>query len=146
MKNTLKFILLLLVCLSAITACKQDEPEARTPRPTWTAYHDGYYASQDLILDSCGLPVSEMDSLDLIAAFVGDSCRGVASPQRLSDGKHCFFLQVCPVQAEAMQTSLMYTLRYYSSRRGRIYVSQPIPFVEGYPLGTRDKGYCPVWQ
>ena len=77
---------------------------------------------------------------DLVAAFSGEICLGVASPQRLETGYY-FFMYICPpADGETI------TIRYYSSRLKHIYTAEKVQYVNDGQLGTAGSPYMPVFD
>ena len=73
---------------------------------------------------------------DMLAAFNGEQCLGVATPQ---DG--LFYLYITPPENEGQVA-----LKYYSAAVSNIFVTDPIPYVNDEKLGTVAEPYTPKWQ
>lgn len=108
-------------------------------RPTWTVPEDYDYSSSMTAVikveNLCGLIVKDsvVKNDDLLAAFVGEECRGVAT---YDDG--LFFLYIAG-PGDAV------TLRYYSAHYTNLFVTEPIPFVNDHQLGSVSSPYKPAF-
>ena len=150
------------LALCALTLCtffgckgKENKPESiigTTEKPTWTAPANndmtssmtavvkvdlaaGYTAEQ---LSAANYQVSEDD---IVAAFSGDECLGIAGPLSLRDGQgEVFFLYIC-----APTNDGKVTLRYYSAALKNIFISEPFAFVNDTQLGSVAEPYTPTF-
>ena len=143
------FSLLLLAAALCFAACdKKNDPTptvteqdlyGNAARPTWTVPEDYDYSSSMTAVikveSLCGLIVKDsvIHSDDLLAAFIGEECRGVAT---YDDG--LFFLYIAG-PGEAV------TLRYYSTRYTNLFVTEPIPFVNDHQFGSVSSPYKPAF-
>ena len=95
-----------------------------------------YYASQ---LDTAKYTLSPED---LLAAFSGDECLGVAEKKA-----SLFFLYVCsPTAATDDQATLSLTIRYYSASLRNVFRSiNPIIYINDGQSGTVDNPYKPLF-
>ena len=76
---------------------------------------------------------------DLLAAFIGETCLGVAQPQ-----EGLFFLFVA---APATDTPSPVTLKYYSRHYSNLFVAaDAFPFVNDSHLGTVASPFVPLFQ
>jgi len=145
-----------------LSGCKKqnDEPEPQpepqpqptqnlngnVSRPVWEAPSIYDYTSSmtvtlkvDLLAQYPeGAKDFELKNEDLVAAFVGETCLGVASPQ---DG--LFFLYISgPDTAGEEQQNI--TLRYYSAHYKNLFVAEnAFPFVNNEKPGTVSEPYIP---
>ena len=95
-----------------------------------------YYASQ---LDTAKYTLSPED---LLAAFSGDECLGVAEKK-----DSLFFLYVCsPTAATDDQATLSLTIRYYSASLRNVFRSiNPIIYINDGQSGTVDNPHKPLF-
>lgn len=81
-----------------------------------------------------------INAQDLLAAFVGNECRGAAEPTLLPDGSREFvMLLMASMYDERNDEDVV--LRYYSEDDGAIYLSQPIafqPFANWTPVASEN--------
>jgi len=140
---------LILISALALTGCKsKNEPTIDTPtieRPTWQAVATDYYGYMTVILDAASLP-AKIDNQDLISAYIGDTCRGVAAPYLEQDSIVRIYLSVKPSEQEASNPDQQVELRYYSEKEKHIYTSQPVAYADEEMLGSMDEGYQPTWR
>lgn len=140
------------VCvLSAIAVffagCKKDpekDPEtfvSDVARPTWTVPESYDYSSSMTAVVKVDLEAQYpekaadfvLDDNDLLAAFAGETCLGVASPQ---DG--LFYLYIAGANDE------MVTLRYYSTHYKNLFEAKDaFPFTNDAHLGTVAEPLAP---
>jgi hypothetical protein len=134
------------ICL-LLSGCR---PEKTTPdtffgsvqQPVWTAPADYDYASSMTAVVKVELteqyPFSaanfQLQEKDMLAAFDGDFCLGVAKP--VMDDEPLFFLFITGTDGDV-------TLRYYSAQYKRIFVAEPFPFQNDTRLGTPDNPFVP---
>lgn len=112
--------------------------------PQWTSVGE-FSLSQMLIhMDQYGVPTA-LSADDQLAAFVGDSCRGVVKVFRDNKDMYRFNLIIHASTTDDVST-MQFTLRYYSTLEKGVYTSQPISYVDGSMLGTQAKGYVPSWK
>lgn len=160
MKNPL--LHLLLTSILILASCGSDggevvpvTPPAPTPennltdsigtaeRPQWaTIAVDGLDPTtcQIVVVTQAELPVP-VDDTDLLAAFIADECRAVASPCKEPNGKTAFTLTIQP-KVEMQEIGLPVELQYYSAHNKRIYIAKPFAFTPGETLGSlTDNGY-----
>lgn len=150
------------LALCALTLCtffgckgkeKENEPESiigSVEKPTWTAPADydltssmtavvkadlsAIYTAEQL--SAANYQVSEND---IVAAFSGEECLGVAGPLSPGEGQgEVFFLYIC-----APTNGGQVTLRYYSAALKNIFTSEPFPFANDTQLGTIETPYMP---
>ena len=95
-----------------------------------------YYAAQ---LDTAKYTLSPDD---LLAAFSGDECLGVAEKK-----DSLFFLYVCsPTAATDDQATLSLTIRYYSASLRNVFRSiNPIIYINDGQSGTVDNPHKPLF-
>jgi len=142
------------VAMCALVACKdskKDEPENPQPsqptstdingnktRPSWAVPDEYDYTSSMTavirIEKLAGKTIAETDVTedDLLAAFNGDSCLGVTSPQ-----EGLFFLYICGTEGDV-------SLRYYSAHYKNIFEqTAAFPFKNDTQKGTVSDPYVP---
>lgn len=135
----------LFLVLCSLTGCKDKgrDPESlvgNASRPTWTSASDYDFAASMTAVVKVDLtvryPSSAKDFVvkddDLLAAFSGDRCLGVAFPQ---DG--LFYLYVTGADGEV-------SLRYYSAYYNSIFLAKDaFPFQNDTQLGFVDTPFVP---
>lgn len=135
----------LFLVLCSLTGCKDKgkDPESlfgNAARPTWTVATDYDFASSMTAVIRVDLtaqyPSSAKDFVlkddDLLAAFSGDRCLGVASPQ---DG--LFYLYVTGADGEV-------SLRYYSAYYTNIFLAKDaFPYQNDTQLGLVSAPFVP---
>ena len=100
-------------------------------RPTWTVSEDyDYTSSMTAVISMDSLVTS---SEDVLAAFIGDECRGLATYD-----SGLFYLYI----AGPGETV---TLRYWSAQYTNLFVTEPISFVNDVQLGSTAEPYKPVF-
>lgn len=144
MKKNLFTLVLSLLVLLPITGCKDKNNNPETlagsvERPVWTAPEDYDKTSTMSVVAKVDLKIQypelaadyALNSQDLLAAFAGDKCLGIASP---TDG--LFHLMVTSTEGS-------FTLRYYSAQYRNLFTTDPIVFQTDARLGTPDHPYTP---
>jgi len=119
-----------------------------TPAPTdWSVPSDKdvYPMAMFIYLDASSSPVV-MGAGDMIAAFMDNECHGATTISAEESGLLSSMLKVSMYTQEVATTGRTFVLKYYSAKYKRIFVSEPISFVEEDILGTYGNGYKPVWQ
>lgn len=140
---------LLLIAAGCNSTSNGNEPESiicSTAKPAWTApavYDMTSSMTAVVKVDLSAVYTAEqllaadyqLSGEDLIAAFAGDECLGVATPK---DG--LFFLYVCtPTNGQEI------TLKYYSTILKNILVATPFAFTDGGHLGSIAEPYTPAF-
>ena len=85
---------------------------------------------------------------DKMAVFVGNECRGVASPKIYENGKkNIFFLLVTIKQPEDELLSQKLTLFYYSATKDRVYKGKDTNLLleKDEMIGTIEKPFMTEW-
>ena len=141
-RNFSKIILCALLLLAA--GCK-DNNEPKTlygsvVRPAWAVSEDHDYSSMTAVVKvDLKIQYPEMaadyalNSQDLLAAFAGDKCLGVASPN-----EGLFYLMITSTEGSV-------TLRYYSAQYKNLFEAEPFTFQTDAMLGTPDHPYSPAF-
>lgn len=140
-------ILCALLLLAA--GCKKDpgtDPEnpqknlnGDVARPTWTVPEDyDYTSSMTAVIKVTSLNGqmvndSVVNDSDLLAAFIGEECRGIATYD-----SGLFYLYIAG-PGEAV------TLRYWSAHYKNLFAAEPIPFVNDTQVGSTAEPYKPNW-
>ena len=140
-------ILCALLLLAA--GCKKDpgtDPEnpqknlnGDVARPTWTVQEDYDYTSSMTAvikvekLNDQTVNDSVVNDSDLLAAFIGEECRGIATYD-----SGLFYLYIAG-PGEAV------TLRYWSAHYKNLFAAEPIPFVNDTQVGSTAEPYKPNW-
>ena len=104
---------------------------ADVARPEWVALEDyDYTSSMTAVISMDSLVTS---SEDVLAAFIGDECRGIATYD-----SGLFYLYIAG-PGESV------TLRYWSAHYKNLFAAEPIPFVNDTQLGSTAEPYKPNW-
>jgi hypothetical protein len=131
MKKILIFTFIAIFCLAV--SCKKDESYRTFDRPTWQTTLDGYSVSMTCVVTLDKNIIGYVDSEDILAAFIGNECRGVAEYT-----KDKFFLNIVGSPEE---TSLI-TFKYYSAKNKYLYQEEGLhSFVSNGVLGVSDEPY-----
>lgn len=112
--------------------------------PQWAVVGDLALSQMSIIVDQFGVPTTMQDG-DQLAAFVGNSCRGLVEPFLDGSSKWRINLSVHTITGDDIN-NLNFQLRYYSAKEKGIYTSQSIQYVDDAILGSASKGYVPAWQ
>ena len=141
MKNMMlpakSFSILLCGLLLLAAGCKpKEEPVdpqkalyGNVARPEWVAPEDyDYTSSMTAVISMDSLVTS---SEDVLAAFIGDECRGIATYD-----SGLFYLYI----AGPGETV---TLRYWSAQYTNLFAAEPISFVNDVQLGSTADPYKP---
>ena len=134
MKNKLYILVLGTLLLSTITGCKKDtekEPDTfigNVSKPVWVAPADYDYSSSMTAVVKVDIAAQYPDKAsdfvlkdgDLLAAFSGGTCLGVASPQT-----GVFYLYVAdPASLSSKEGAVKVSLRYYSAHYKNLFVAK----------------------
>ena len=146
-----KFFTLITCVLLVLAGCKDKpkEPDSiigTTERPAWTNPEDYDMSSSMTAIVQVDLSATytaeqlaaanyAQTANDLLAAFSGDQCLGVAEQV---DG--LFFLYITTPEDGGNVT-----LKHYSSVLKNIFTAQPVPFRNDTQLGTVGEPYSPEW-
>ena len=154
MKNILSpvksFSLFILAAALFFAACdKKDEPTpeknlyGNAARPTWTApvNPDPNTSMTAVIavqkLEGVSIPDSCVSANDVLAAFSGETCLGIA---KYEEG--LFFLYITQPTANANAV----TLRYWSAHYTNLFIAaDAFPFVNDTQQGTPDTPFIPAF-
>lgn len=82
---------------------------------------------------------------DLIAAFVGNECRGVYTPAVNEEDNIDIVLTIFEKESD-VEGATKLTIRYYSTKAKGYYESVPITYSSYLTLGQIDSPYKPTWQ
>lgn len=154
-------LLILVSCTLLLLAagCKNDkdkEPETtltgNVSRPTWAVSTDYDYTSSMTavvkVTNLNGQIVNEqiVNENDLLAAFIGDNCVGVASPDTQTG---LFFLYITAPNEQMengqMVNDQMVNLKYYSAHYKNIFeAADAFPFQNDTNLGTIAEPFVPA--
>ena len=150
MKNKL-FTLITCALMLIAAGCKDKpkEPESiigTTDRPAWTNPDDYDMSSSMTVIVQVDMSLTytaeqlaaanyAQTADDLLAAFSGDQCLGVAEQV---DG--LFFLYIT-----APEEGSNVTIKHYSSVLKNIFTAQPVAFRNDTQLGTVSEPYLPAW-
>ena len=154
MRKQLYIFVLCTLALCAFFGCKEkNKPESflsDKARPTWTAPSDYDYTSSMTAIVKVDLKAQYpekaadfvLDDNDLLAAFFGETCLGVASPD---DG--LFFLYIAsPSSLQGEDGGRLVTLRYYSAHYKNLFEAKDaFPFVNDDHIGTVAEPFAPAF-
>lgn len=161
MKNTMlpvrSFSMLLLAAALCFASCDDKNKPTPTPteqdlygnaaRPTWTAIEvPDMTASMTAVikvqkLAGVAIPDSCVGGNDVLAAFSGETCLGIAQPQ---DG--LFFLFVAGPTTNDQELTANVTLRYYSAHYTNLFEAKDaFPFANDARLGTVAEPFKPTF-
>lgn len=134
------------------TPSKPDEP-TNTPTlvqcdaPQWTPA-DGLVPFGGMVIymsDASLASNVELTQGDVVAAFVGDECRGVFAPE-VAPGKATDIVLTVLEKESDVPGSTNLHIRHYSTLAHGYYESAPIAFSSYQALGRIDSPYVPVWK
>ena len=150
MRKQLYIFVLCTFALCAFFGCKEkNKPESflsDKARPTWTAPSDYDYTSSMTAVVRVDLKAQYpekaadfvLDDSDLVAAFSGETCLGVASP---NEG---FFYLYIGAPIGVTPTSV--TLRYYSAHYKNLFEAKDaFPYVSDTQQGNADEPFIPAF-
>ena len=122
---------LAIVCV-CFTGCKKEDPLPQQPRPVWSVNHSIYTESSMtaiVVLPDNLQPYAQDD--DIVAAFVGDECRGIGE---LIDGAFFVLIKGAPEEYSGI------SFKYYSARNKYLYATTPeLIFEPDTSFGTVDE-------
>lgn len=147
-----KYLALITCALMLFAAGCKDKPKepesiiGTTERPAWTDPDDYDMSSSMTAIVKVDMTTTytaeqlaaanyKLEANDLVAAFSGDKCLGVAEQV---DG--LFFLYIT-----APEDGGNVTLKHYSSVLKNLYTAQPVAFRNDQQLGTVSEPYSPAW-
>ena len=131
MKKILIVLFFATFCLA--TSCKKEESYRTFERPTWETTLDGYSVSMTCVMTLDRNIIGYVDSEDILAAFIGDECRGIAEYT-----KDKFFLNIVGSPEE----SALITFKYYSAKTKYLYQEEGLhSFASNGVLGVSDEPY-----
>lgn len=150
--NLLTIISCGLLLLAA--GCKPKEPvnpdkqnlSGNVARPEWVAPEDYDYTSSMTAVVKIDLAAKYpsaatdfvLDDQDLLAAFIGDECLGIAAPQ---DGLFYLYIAAPTANANAI------TLRYWSAHYKNLFVADDaFPFVNDDQKGSFNAPFVPTLE
>ncbi len=124
---------ILIVTFFLAISCKKDENYRTFERPTWQTTLDGYSVSMTCVMTLDKKIIGYVDSTDILAAFIGNECRGVAEYT-----KDKFFLNIVGTPEE----NALITFKYYSAKNKYLYQEEGLnSFVANGVLGVSDEPY-----
>ena len=144
MKKHLYIFVLCTLSLCTLVGCKKDEPEtfiSDQARPVWTAPEAGDMTSSMTAVVKVDLKAQypekasdwQLNDNDLLAAFNGETCLGVASPK-----EGLFFLYIAGTEGAV-------TLRYYSAHYKNFFEAKDaFTFANDAHLGTVAEPFVPT--
>ncbi len=112
----------------------------RGEEPDWAVNESDYEGSMNLIgsLDILGVPSEDAD--DIVAAFIGDECRGVAHP--MYNKYFDFYFLMMDIYGNGSDAGKDVTFKVYDASTGDIYpvvqTSQPVKFETNTLVGGFD--------
>ena len=150
------FVISFLLSVLFLASCEKEKKESLIddkPAPAW-AVSDNYDLSSsmtaiikvDLSLTyPTQVKEASVDEKDLLAAFNGDKCVGVASPK---DGLFYLYIAGLPAEdgnAQASENAPI-TLRYYSAVLKNLFVAkETVPFVNDAHKGSVAEPFAPLF-
>ncbi len=159
MRKHLYIFVLCTLSLYTLVGCKNDknkEPEtfvSNVARPTWTISADYDFTSSMTAVVKVDLAAQYpdkaadfiLDSNDLLAAFSGNTCLGIASPQ---DG--LFFLYIVSPSSDTSSsltdTPSSITLKYYSACYKNLFETiDTFEFKNDDIIGSVSNPFVPSW-
>ena len=154
MKNKLMIIASCALLLLAAGCKEQNKPEtfaSDQPRPTWATLANYDYTSSMTAVVKVDLKAQYPDQAadfvikddDLLAAFSGETCLGVASPQ---DGLFYLYVAEPMTNDQSQMTNQLVTLRYYSAYYKNLFIAvDAFPFRNDDHLGTVAEPFTPTF-
>lgn len=102
--------------------------------PDWYVNSDAYYNSMNIIgsLDIMG--VRSEDEADIVAAFIGEECRGLAHP--VYNSRYDSYFVVMDIYGNDDEKDTLVTFRAYDASTGILY---PVIDVNGDPMSIKYK-------
>ena len=149
------FVVLCTLSICTFVACdKKDEPTSEkhlygnAARPAWTApVNPDPTASMTAIiavrtLAGVTVPDSCVGANDVLAAFAGETCLGIA--KKYEDG--LFFLYLASPTANSQEQTANVTLRYWSAHYTNLFEApDAFLFVNDTQQGTPDNPFIPAF-
>jgi hypothetical protein len=124
---------ILIVTLFFAVSCKKEESYRTFERPDWQTTLDGYSVSMTCVMTLDEKIIGYADSTDILAAFIGNECRGIAEYT-----KEKFFLNIVGSPEE----NALITFKYYSAKNKYLYQEEGLhSFVVNGVLGVSDEPY-----
>ncbi|MDL2208563.1 hypothetical protein LJB97_02980 [Parabacteroides sp. OttesenSCG-928-O15] len=137
----LKLIIAVLLLGIFNWSCGSKDDYPTYPRPNWelSALPGTYSASMIIVMSLPDHLAKNEGDTDLIGAFIGEECRGVATVKKY-DGKNLYFLLI---KGDAAEQNNVF-IRYYCGKNSYMYASQnSIPFVIDNVHGDADTPFIP---
>lgn len=144
--------IILCALLLFAAGCKKDEPVnpqqalyGDVARPTWTVQEDYDYSSSMTAvikvetLNGQVVNARLVSESDVLAAFVGEECRGIAT----YDGG-LFYLYIAGPH-DATENDQVIRLRYWSSHYTNLFEDGAITFVNNAHIGSVAEPYVPTF-
>lgn len=149
------FVISMLLSVLFFASCekgqKSDSIISDKTAPGWTVSEDYDLSSSMTAIVKIDLTLTyptqvkeaSVDANDVLAAFNGDKCVGVASPQ---DGRFYLYIAGLPAEGDNAQAeNAPIKLRYYSAVLKNIFVAkETIPFVNDAHMGSVTEPYAPL--
>lgn len=116
-----------------LSSCKKDDEYTKYDAPQWAVTYDEFESSMTGVITVPGNIASYVDSLDIVAAFIGEECRGIAE---YNSGY--FYINIVGASDEAG----LVTFKYYSSKNRYLYAEENLmSFTADKVFGTSDNPY-----
>ena len=147
------FLVVVVVLIQGFVSCSKDDGNndlSVDPKPTWTVVTEGVVPQGMYItMDAEGLPLVDgkviaVNSGDILGAFIGGECRGLAKPIDEIDGKTHFYLKVRATESDEKDAPV--SLRYYSTEKQHVFYSEQFSFVADGEAGSLEEGFKPNWK
>lgn len=150
---------LMLGLTAALCACSSDNEEnlnTGTPAahtivkcevPEWTCADEVIpFGSMVVYMTNASLPaITKLANGDIVAAFVGEECRGVWTCSDYNGQATDIVLTVYEKETDA-NGATSFVVRYYSTLSKGYYESEPIRFASNQILGHVAQPYVPTWK
>lgn len=155
----MKYLPIFLASLLALSACGSDddpvvtpEPEPEVPTdslshddaPKWTVMESDMYDNSMVIVIASGDMPAQPNASDQLAAFVGESCRGLQVGFTTINDATYYRLSVKSSVSDTSGTDVV--LKYYSADKQHIYTAEAFAFVNDGIMGSYSQGYAPKWS
>jgi len=161
MKHIISYIILIIVFTFMWSCSKSDDNGSTTPvqvdEPTWNIDLSGsetaptswstpssgiYQFSMTAIIKLSDFLEDYADSGDMLSAFIGNDCRGIAKPQ-IVNGKSIFFLYIRGNSAETQKVSF----KYYSAKNKITYTcANVVDFTQNATYGQASNPAVPPFE
>lgn len=112
----------------------------------WTPITDYLPQCSMLIIMSEENMPEMVEENDMVGAFYGDKCLGIAYPEKQPNGKYYFFLQVLQDSADEYNTDIRIVLKYHSALTNFVTRTGEMKYEDQRILGSYSDPYQPLWE